>query len=186
MSGAPIDEPDYEQRLQRFVGIVVNERPPGPDPVNVPMIRHWVEALDVHDPVHLEPEAARATGRPDVVSPAAMIQAWVMRGYAATVRPDPVTPASGNARLLAVLDEGGYTSVVATDSDLELRRELHPGDLVGYTEQVESIGPPKRTGLGIGRFVTTIKTYTDGAGEVVATQRWRTLRFRPRTSGEAN
>ena len=43
--------------------------PPGPapraaDPVNVPMIRHWVEAMGDHNPVYVDEEAARDAGFP--------------------------------------------------------------------------------------------------------------------------
>jgi len=170
-------DPAYEQRLAAFVGAELQPPTPGPDPVNVPMIRHWVEAMELTNPVHLDADAARATGRADVVAPAAMMQAWVMRGYAATVRP---TASAGRFQeLVDLLAEGGYTSVVATDSDFEFVRELVPGDRVYVEEVVEAIGPEKQTGLGTGRFVTTLKTYRDVEGEVVATQRWRTLRFRP-------
>ena len=176
-------EAQYDERLAAYVGAVLQERTRAADPVNVPMIRHWVEAMELSSPVHLDAEAARATGRDDVVAPAAMMQAWVMRGYAATVRP---AAASGRFQeLVDLLAEGGYTSVVATDSDFEFHRELVPGDHVSVEEVVESIGPEKQTGLGTGRFVTTLKTYRDQDGEVVATQRWRTLRFRPKAAPEA-
>lgn len=167
----------YDDRLAAFVGVVLQERTLAADPVNVPMIRHWVEAMELNSPVHLDPDAARATGRTDVVAPAAMMQAWVMRGYAATTR--PAVSSGGFQALVELLAEGGYTSVVATDSDLEVERELVPGDHVSVEEAVESISAEKQTGLGAGRFVTTLKTYRDAAGAVVATQRWRTLRFRP-------
>ncbi len=79
--------------------------------------------------------------------------------------------------------------MVATDSEFTFLRELEIGDHVSVRETVESVSPEKRTGLGTGRFVTTLKTYTDQHGETVATQRWRTLRFRPaaapRTRGTA-
>lgn len=171
----------YEERLQAYVGRVITERPAGPDPVNIPMVRHWVEAMGLDGAIHLDDTAARATGRPGVVAPAAMTQAWVMRGYAATVA--PAEQRGPGDELIALLDEGGYTSVVATDSDFRFARELVPGDLVAMSERVESISAEKRTALGVGRFVTTVKTYTDAAGEVVATQHWRTLRFRPPTAG---
>ncbi|WP_067180535.1 bifunctional MaoC family dehydratase N-terminal/OB-fold nucleic acid binding domain-containing protein [Microtetraspora niveoalba] len=168
----------YEDRLLAFVGREINPLKPGQDPVNVPMIRHWVEAMEDDNPIHLDEEAARATGRDGVVAPASMAQAWVMRGYAATMAPkDGGGPAD---ELWALLAEGGYTSVVATDSEFEFHRELVPGDHVGMREVVESISPEKSTGLGAGRFVTTLKTYQDQNGEVVATQRWRTLRFKPK------
>lgn len=168
----------YAERLDAFVGAVLQPSTPAQDPVNVPMIRHWVEAMELTSPVHLDREAARATGRDDVVAPAAMTQAWVMRGYAATVR--PVAGTGRFQELVDLLAAGGYTSVVATDSDFEFVRELVPGDHVSVEEVVESISPEKQTGLGPGRFVTTLKTYRDAGGAVVATQRWRTLRFQPR------
>ena len=177
---ASVDQ-TYEDRLNAFVGRVINELTPGQDPVNVPMIRHWVEAMDLSNPAHLDVEAARETGRDDVVAPASMVQAWVMRGYARTVRPSAdAGSGAGFAELVDLLAEGGYTSVVATDSEFEFVRELVPGDEVTIEEVVDSIGPEKQTGLGTGRFVTTIKTYRDADGETVATQRWRTLRFKPK------
>jgi uncharacterized protein len=166
---------EYEERLQAWVGRQVGARRTGQDPVNVPMIRHWVEAMDDGNPVYLDEAAARATGRAGIVAPASMLQAWTMRGYAASVRDDPAGP----DELTDLLAEGGYTSVVATDSEFEFRRELVPGDHVSVEETVESISPEKNTALGAGRFVSTVKTYRDASGEVVATQKWRLLRFRP-------
>lgn len=173
----------YDDRLMAFVGRELAPLKPGQDPVNVPMIRHWVEAVADDNPVYLSEEAARATGRPGVVAPASMMQTWTMRGYAATVRPGPGGGAM--AELVDLLDEGGYTSVVATDSDFELHREVAPGDHISGEEVVEAISPEKATALGEGRFITTVRTYRDQAGEVVATQRWRTLRFRPKATPEA-
>ncbi|MGH3438833.1 MAG: bifunctional MaoC family dehydratase N-terminal/OB-fold nucleic acid binding domain-containing protein [Sciscionella sp.] len=167
----------YEDRLRAFVGRELAPPAPGQDPVNRPMIRHWVEAMGDTNPVYLDEEAARATGRAGVVAPASMVQAWTMRGYAATMAPTGVETVG--AELTAVLAEGGYTSVVATDSEFEFHRELVPGDEVTVSEVVEAISPEKRTALGEGRFVTSRRTYQDQHGEVVATQRWRLLRFRP-------
>ncbi|WP_436497938.1 bifunctional MaoC family dehydratase N-terminal/OB-fold nucleic acid binding domain-containing protein [Actinokineospora sp. HUAS TT18] len=164
----------YEDRLQAFVGRTITPLTPGQDPVNVPMIRHWVEAMGDENPIYLSDEAAKAAGRPGIVAPASMAQAWTMRGYAATM-------ASGPAHeLTELLAEGGYTSVVATDSDFDFARELRPGDHISAEEVVESISPEKSTALGVGRFVSSLRTYRDGDGEVVATQRWRILRFRPK------
>lgn len=170
--------PGYEERLQAFTGRELRAATPAQDPVNQPMIRHWAEAMGDTNPVYTDAEAARATGREGVVAPASMVQAWTMRGYAATVDP-PEGAACGFDELVALLDEGGYGSVVATDSEFTFLRELAPGDHIAVRESVESVSAEKKTGLGTGRFVTTLKTYTDAQGETVATQRWRTLRFRP-------
>ncbi|MGH3353933.1 MAG: bifunctional MaoC family dehydratase N-terminal/OB-fold nucleic acid binding domain-containing protein [Nocardioides sp.] len=159
----------YDDRLAAFVGRELVARRPAADPVNVPMIRHWVEAMGDTNPRYLGA---------DPVAPASMMQAWTMRGFG--------SPATAGAfdELVALLAEGGYTSVVATDSDLELEREVVPGDRLTVEEVVESISPEKVTGLGAGRFVTTLKTYRDATRGVVATQRWRTLRFKPAATAE--
>ncbi|GAB3741613.1 bifunctional MaoC family dehydratase N-terminal/OB-fold nucleic acid binding domain-containing protein [Nocardiopsis nanhaiensis] len=173
---------DYEGRLGTFVGRELGPPRPGQDPVNRPMVRHWVEAMGDTNPVYLDDRAARDTGRDGAVAPASMVQAWTMRGYAATADPPP--EGDGFQELVDLLAEAGYTSVVATDSEFEFHRELVPGDHVDVHEVVESISPEKTTALGTGRFVTTLKTYRDTEGAVVATQRWRTLRFRPPNRAE--
>jgi 3-oxo-4,17-pregnadiene-20-carboxyl-CoA hydratase alpha subunit len=149
------------------------------DEVNLPMIRHWVEAMGDTNPVYLDERAAKATGRDSVIAPPTMLQAWTMRGYAASQAPAP--SGDGLSELWAALAADGFTSVVATDCEQEYLRELVPGDRVSTTETVESISPQKQTALGTGHFVTTVKTYRDQHDAVVGVQRWRTLRFRPGT-----
>lgn len=174
------DDTAYESRLSTFDGRVVVEERPGPDVVNLPMIRHWVETMEDTNPAHLDEAAALATGRPGIVAPATMVQAFTMPTYTQKMRANAGDgPTTGMADLFALLDEGGYTSVVATNSEYEFERELVLGDTVTVEEVVESISPEKATGLGVGRFITTVRTYRDGAGETVATQRWRLLKFRP-------
>lgn len=163
---------DWQQRVDAFAGAQVRPPTPGPDPVNAPMIRHWVDAMGDDNPIYRDDDAARATGRSGVVAPPAMVQAWTMPGYGGsrTGRTD---------ELNALFDEVGCTSVVATDSQLQLHRELVPGDEVSVDEVVEDISPLKRTALGTGHFITTVRTYRDAEGEPVATQRWRVLRYQP-------
>ncbi len=177
-----------EQRLRAFVGRELSPTRPAQDPVNVPMIRHWVEAMGDANPIHRDDAAARATGRPGVVAPPAMAQAWTMRGYAAHRAAQDGADGAGDTdgtgrtvldEMFALLDEAGFTSVVATDSDQEFVRELVPGDHLSVSETLESVSPEKTTALGTGHFLTSLRTYTDQHGAVVATQRWRILRFRP-------
>src|SRR3546814_9193069 len=109
-----------------------------------------------------------------------MLQVWIMRTF--TDKMAGNDPSQVWTDLIATLDAAGYSSVVATDSDQEFFAELRPGDRVNYTEVIESISPEKKTGLGVGHFVTTLKTYRNGDDQVVGTQRWRTLRFKPQES----
>lgn len=163
---------DWQQRVDAFAGAQIRPPTPGPDPVNAPMIRHWVEAMGDANPIYRDDDAARETGRAGAVAPPAMVQAWTMPGYG--------RDRSGRAdELNALFDEVGCTSVVATDSQLQLHRELVPGDEVSIDEVVEEISPLKRTALGAGHFITTVRTYRDADSGTVATQRWRVLRYAP-------
>ncbi len=52
----------------------------GRDPVNLPMIRNWVEAIGDENPIYVDESAARAAGHDGIVAPPAMAQVWTMRG----------------------------------------------------------------------------------------------------------
>ncbi|SEL80591.1 bifunctional MaoC family dehydratase N-terminal/OB-fold nucleic acid binding domain-containing protein [Rhodococcus maanshanensis] len=179
---------EFLTKLRAFEGQVLTPTTWGPDEVNTPMIRHWVQTMGDTSPIYLDDEAARATGRDGAVAPALMAQVWTMRTF--TDKMANNDPSQVWTDLIATLDDAGFTSVVATDSDFEFFVELRPGDRVSLTEVIESISEEKKTGLGVGHFVTTLKTYRRGCAanahggddEVVATQRWRTLRFKPKAA----
>ena len=59
------------------------------------------------------------------------------------------------SRLMNLLDDAGFTSVVATNTEQEYLRELVPGDHLTTTAFIESVSEEKATGLGVGHFVTT-------------------------------
>jgi uncharacterized OB-fold protein len=135
----------------------------GRDPVNRPMIRNWVEALGDANPRYERED----------VAPPAMIQVWTMRGLR------PVDPAGDPlSAMSAVLDEAGYTSVVATNSDQVYHRELRVGEELTVRTRLSDVVGPKRTALGEGWFVTTESVWYAG-DEPVASMTFRVLKFRP-------
>ncbi len=192
--GRPRGEASYEERLQAFVGRPSGERTVAPDPVNQAMIRHWVEAMGDFNPVYVDEQAARTAGFPGIVAPPTMLQAWIMRGLRASLEADAARAAgtvpadSPSEQLMRLLDEGGFTSVVATNCTQHYERPLVLGDRLELTSVIDSISPEKQTALGVGHFVTTRLEYTDQNGAPVATMRFRILKFRPKrvggTSGE--
>ena len=130
------------------------------DPVNLPMIRNWTEALGGGDP---DPDTA----------PPAMIQVWTMPGLQGVrADDDPL------GQMSQVLDEAGYTSVVATNCDQVYHRYLKLGEQLSVQARLLDVTGPKRTALGEGWFVTTRSTWFS-AGEPVATMDFRILKFRP-------
>jgi acyl dehydratase len=185
MAGTEVDE--LRARLEQYVGEPMGPPSVAPDPVNVPMIRHWVDALDDRNPVYLDEEFAAGTRFGGIVAPPAMLQAWGMprpriegiaeRGGA----PDDIRLDSP----IPILDAAGYVGTLATNSELEFVRYLRPGDHLRVTNELESISNRKTTALGRGYFITWVTTYCDGAGEVVGRQLFRILKFDPSTIGAA-
>ena len=135
------------------------------DPVNLPMIRNWLEAL------------GGPGGDPDPdTAPPAMIQVWTMPGlHGVRGDDDPL------GQMSQVLDEAGYTSVVATNCDQAYHRYLKLGEQLSVRARLLDVAGPKHTALGEGWFVTTRSTWFS-SGEPVATMDFRILKFRPTSS----
>lgn len=173
-----------EEELAEFIGLEAEPPRVARYEVNAAMIRNWVEAHDDHNPVYVDRAAALATGRRDVICPPAMISTWVMSGYrryreVQALRANGVTEDFAYSRMLARLDEAGYTSVVGTNVEQEYLAELHPGDHVTAYFTIESVSPFKQTGLGHGCFITLHKDYVNQRGETLVKERFRILRFNP-------
>ena len=158
-----------------------------PDPVNLPMIRHWVDALDDRNPIYLDEDAAARSRFSHLVAPPAMLQTWTMSrpriegiaergGAPGVIDPDSV---------LAVLADAGFTGTLATNSELTFNRYLRLGDHLTSTTLFDNVSEVKQTALGRGYFVTWALIYTDQTGEEVGRQLFRIFRFDPKTAGTA-
>jgi uncharacterized OB-fold protein/acyl dehydratase len=175
-----------DEQLQQFVGQSSGPPTVGQDPVNQPMIRHWVEAMGDYNPVYVDEDAARAEGFPGIIAPPTMLQAWIMRGLRASQDADAArakgepTAGSPSDTLMALLDDAGFTSVVATNCDQHYERPLVPGDWLTVSSTIDAVSGEKATGLGTGHFITNRLEFTDQHGELVATMLFRILKFRPR------
>jgi uncharacterized protein len=174
---------EFRNKLKALVGQPTggSEKPSvAPDPVNQPMIRHWAYALADMNPVYLDPEFAAASRFGGIVSPPVMLQTWTM--------PSPKLEGIGERggapmeitnNPTEFLDEAGYSSIVATNSEFEIERYPRLGDVISATSVFEDVSDEKKTALGTGFFLTWVITYTDQNGEVLGRQRFRVLRFRP-------
>jgi uncharacterized protein len=169
------------------------------DPVNMPAIRNWTDAIADRNPLYTDPEFAARSVHGQPVAPPAMIQVWTMPGLA----PPPVVPTGSNnsesnnsiaeysdpndggpggldplGEMMTVLDDAGFTSVVATNCDQTYLRYLRHGEVLGLRSALVGVTGPKQTTLGEGWFVTTRNTWYSG-DEPVASMDWRVLKFRP-------
>ena len=181
-------EPDpLRDELQRCVGKPLSDSGPAvsPDEVNVPMIRHWVDALDDRNPAYLEEEHPPSSRFGGIVAPPAMLQTWTM----ARPQIEGIAERGGSAGEISSdspitrLSEAGYTGTLATNSELEFERYLRPGDRLQATTVLESISNRKKTAIGLGYFVTWVTTYTDQDGDTVGRQKFRILKFDPLSAG---
>jgi uncharacterized protein len=156
------------------------------DPVNLPMIRNWTEAMGDANPVYTDAEFAARSVHGGLVAPPAMAQVWTMRGlHPGNDRGDDSGDDPGDDPLglmSAALDEAGFTSVVATNCEQEYHRYLRHGEQVTVRARLESVTGPKQTALGEGWFVTTRSTWYVGT-EAVASMMFRLLKFRPPEAG---
>ncbi|ALG12708.1 bifunctional MaoC family dehydratase N-terminal/OB-fold nucleic acid binding domain-containing protein [Kibdelosporangium phytohabitans] len=134
---------------------------PARDPVNEPMINNWTEALGDRNPVYPE------------LAPPAMVQVWTMYGLNGVRDADDPLGA-----MTKVLDDAGFTSVVATNCEQTYHRYLKPGERLAVTTRLSDVVGPKRTALGEGWFVTTLSTWYVG-DEPVAEMMFRVLKFAP-------
>jgi uncharacterized protein len=145
----------------------------GRDPVNQPMIRHWVDAIGDDNQIYVDEAAAREAGHPGIVAPPAMIQVWTMMGLGGH-RPgdDPIGP------IMELFDGAGFVGVVATNCDQTYHRYLRPGEDVSVVAELTDVVGPKNTALGEGYFISQKITWQVG-DEDVAEMDWRILKFRP-------
>ncbi|MFG1704533.1 bifunctional MaoC family dehydratase N-terminal/OB-fold nucleic acid binding domain-containing protein [Nonomuraea sp. M3C6] len=137
---------------------------PAPDPVNVPMIRHWLTAMGDANPAYLEKGLA----------PPAMAQVWTMQG----LRP-PAKDRSPVDDLMAALNANGYTGVVATNCEQTYHRYARVGERLIPATRFSDLAGPKRTALGVGYFATWNVTWYSEDDEPVAEMLFRVLKFRP-------
>jgi uncharacterized protein len=172
-----MDKRELEERLGAFVGREIGPPEIGRDLVNEAMIRHWCEVMGDHNPVYTDAAEAEKSVHGWIVAPPTMLQAWTLRGMEMAKPAD--AERDQQLALHAVLEEAGYTSVVATNCEQGYTRYLRPGDQVVATTLIESISEEKATALGIGYFVDTRTVFRDQRGEELGWMTFRVLKFKP-------
>ncbi|MEV4255072.1 OB-fold domain-containing protein [Spirillospora sp. NPDC049652] len=164
-SAAPAVHEELTALAGRLAARGEQPAPPCPDAVNAPMIRHWTQAL------------GDASGAWADVAPPAMIQVWSMPGLVAqkagSIADDP----------LRLLNENGYTGVVATNCDQTYDRYVRVGERLRSTMRFGGVTGPKRTAMGEGYFVTWFQSWYDEDDRRVAEMLFRVLKFKPKQRG---
>lgn len=113
-------------------------------------IREFADAINSRDPVHRDPEAARALGYPDVIAPPTLAVIIAQRSESQLV----TDPASG-------ID---YARVVHGEERFVHHRPIVAGDLLVATLSVDKVGT-----AGKNAMVSTRVEIVDEKGEPVTT-----------------
>ncbi len=161
------------EKLQAMIG---EEAGPfeAPNEVNRAMIRHWCEAMEDANPLYSDEKYARSTRYGGIIAPSQMVQAYCMPPlWPRKMMPDP------QAKAVRMMDEAGYSGVVATTTSQEYFRPMRLDDRLSYKIKFISVSPEKTTRLGTGHFLTSEYTYTNQKGEVVCLQSFTILKFKP-------
>ncbi|MGE2714622.1 bifunctional MaoC family dehydratase N-terminal/OB-fold nucleic acid binding domain-containing protein [Mycolicibacterium litorale] len=166
---------DLQADIEKITAEGKSEPRVGRDPVNQPMIHHWVDAIGDKNPIYVDADAAKAAGHPGIVAPPAMIQVWTMGGLGqGRSDDDPLS------KMMKLFDDAGYVGVVATNCEQTYHRYLRPGEEVTIHADITDVVGPKQTALGEGYFINQLITWTVPGGETVAEMNWRIMKFKPR------
>jgi len=142
------------------------------DPVNLPVMRRWCDAMDNRNPVHTDPDVAARSRFGHIVAPLAMLDVWTKPGLAYERN---LSDPQGAA--FETLDRDGFTAAVAVTSELTQERPLVLGDDLRSTVMLEAVSSEKSTALGTGHFVTTRQDFFAG-DEPVGRSRFTVFKFR--------
>jgi uncharacterized OB-fold protein/acyl dehydratase len=148
------------------------------DPVSLPAIRNWTDAIGDTNPVYTDADFAARSIHGQLVAPPAMVQVWTMPGLQPRAADDGTDPLG---QMMRTLDDAGFQSVVATNCAQAYHRYLRHGELLSLRSELTDVVGPKRTALGEGWFVSTKNVWYSG-GEAVAEMDWRVLKYRPAAS----
>jgi uncharacterized OB-fold protein/acyl dehydratase len=152
----------------------------GRHPITPTAIADWCDAIGDENPVYTDEAYAAQSIHGGLVAPPATLDIWDRPGLP-SIRPGGRAGNDPRSKVIALLEQSGFTSVVAVNSELEIQRYLRPGEVTQNVQILEDVSPEKQTGLGTGHFVTTRHRYTTGDGEHVGDVLFRILKFKPGT-----
>ncbi|MEM8499041.1 MAG: bifunctional MaoC family dehydratase N-terminal/OB-fold nucleic acid binding domain-containing protein [Pseudomonadota bacterium] len=173
----PEERQAFEEELQTFVGRALHPEPKRSyDAVNEAMIRHWAEVMGDKNPAYTDAAWAADSQRGELIAPPAMMYAWNQEGYAVA---SEGRPSDGLSDLVGFFDQHGFTGSLGTNVDQEFFAEAKIGDALFEDAIIEEISEQKITARGQGYFLQTLAKFSNQAGELIGTQRFRVFKFIP-------
>lgn len=165
----------YEERIREHIG---NESAPveAVDAVCPQMIRHWIEVMEDANPAYSDPDWAADSRFGGIVAPGAMMQVWSM----APLWPPRVLTDLPFLPVDEILEQEGFTKVVATEQSQRIHALAKAGEAVTFSTRLTKVTEDaKKTRLGLAYFVTFEYRFTDTDGELLGTQSFTYMRYKP-------
>lgn len=165
----------YEDRLAEHVG---KECEPieAVDTVCPETIRHWIEVMEDRNPAYSDADWAARSRFGSIVAPGAMMQVWSMAPH----WPPRDLPELPIAPVDEVLIAEGFTEVVATEQSQQIHKLAPIGEPVTFTVKLTKVSDREhKTRLGMAYFVTFEYRFTDPRGDLLGTQSFTYMRYRP-------
>lgn len=141
------------------------------DPVSQTRMRDFAESVGDANPIYVDERAAVEAGHGGVVCPPALLQAWTMPGQ----RPDPAV--GPTAELYRLLDEHGFTGLIAVGYAQQYLRYLRPGDRLTAQRRIRSVTPQKSTWLGPAHFISSDTDFVDQHDEAAGRMSWTLMKY---------
>lgn len=145
-----------------------------PQPVNEIMARRWCEMVEDSNPIYFDEAYARTTWLQRTFAPPPMLNTWAAA---------PVWPETKRESATAQLHLEGCDTTIAVNAVQEYFMPLRYGDTLTITSRIDSISDEKTTRLGVGHFVTTVDTFRNQFGQVVATFTFNLFMYRAHGTG---
>jgi len=173
---------DYS-KLEKFLSVKGPMTEPH-DEVTRSDIIHWCEVMHDDNPLYTDEEYAKKSEYGTIIAPPAMVQTWALDTfYAAIIRfKEGITIDMENpdSQVVAVLNEAGYTSVMATKQTLEVFAPVKLGDRISSQKSLGRISDFDHfTRQGIGRYVDVVYTFFNQDGDVVSKLTFTILKYKP-------
>ena len=109
-SDADADKAAFLEDLRSHVGSTGTPRT-SRDPVNLPTIRNWCDAMGEANPYFTDEDAAAASPHGGLIAPAATLNVWTMAGLHLG-GPAPADPNEPRTAVYQKLNAAGFSSVV--------------------------------------------------------------------------
>lgn len=160
------------EEIDQFVRID-SEKIEGPDAVCKQMIRHWCEVMQETNPLYLDEAYAATTKHGEVIAPPMQVQVFTM----SPLWPVPARELNPMEKMVKLMEEAGYSSIVATEQGQEYFAPMKIGDQISYTISVDVVSPEKQTSRGPGYFITFLYTFVNQRDELVCEQTFTILAY---------